>query len=76
VHVRRHVFTGELSLLHQGRIVTLHAVDLAANARARRGERRAQKTTETPSVKTAAQLAYERDHRPVVGPDGGFHNPE
>ncbi|MBX3246037.1 MAG: DDE-type integrase/transposase/recombinase [Myxococcales bacterium] len=74
VHVRRHVFTGELSLLHQGRIVTLHPVDLAANARARRGERRAQETHECPPIKTAAQLAYERDHGPIVDSDGGFHD--
>jgi hypothetical protein len=76
VHVRRHVFTGELSLLHHGRIVTLHPVDLAANARARRGERRAKETHESPPIKTAAQLAYERDHGPVVDTDGGFHDPD
>ena len=74
VHVRRHVFTGALSLLHQGKIVTLHEVDLAANARAQRGERSAQETTEAPPIKTAAQLAYERDHCPVVDSDGGFHD--
>ena len=33
--VRRHALEGTLSILHQGRIVRLHPVDLAANAAAR-----------------------------------------
>ena len=76
VHVRRHVFTGVLSLLHEGKVVTIHEVDLTANAHAQRGERREKETTEAPPIKTAAQLAYERDHRPVVGTDGGFSDPD
>ena len=52
-------------------------VDLAANARARRGRRVAvDDDVAHPLPKSAADLAFERDFRPVVTADGGLPEPE
>ena len=75
VLVRRQVLDGELSILHDGRVVTLHEVDLAANARDHRG-RAAVPLPEVAPVKTAASVAFERDFAPVVDADGGFSRPD
>ena len=76
VQVRREVLTGHLSVLHDGRVVRLHPVDLAHNARDRRGLPEPDDLPAGAPPKTAAALAFERDHRPVVGPDGGFTDTE
>ena len=74
--VRRHVLEGTLSVLHEGRIVRLHPVDLAANAVARRGKPSAPHDEErAPAPRTAAMRAFDRDYGPVVSPDGGFLAP-
>jgi hypothetical protein len=65
-----------LSVLHDGRLVRLHPVDLAANARANRGTSRSEPLDEVAPVKTAATLAFERDYGSLVGPDGGFSDKE
>jgi len=72
--VRRQVLDGELSILHQGRVVTLHEVDLARNAHDHRG-RTAPPPPEVAPVKTAATVAFERDFAPIVDADGGFSRP-
>jgi putative transposase len=74
--VRRHVLEGTLSVLHQGRLVRLHPVDLAANAVARRGKPSAEHDEElAPAPRTAAMRAFDRDYGPVVSRDGGFLEP-
>src|SRR5690606_7378589 len=75
VLVHRQVLTGELSVPDAERLVRLHPVDLAGNARDRRGRRTAHQDEVAP-VKTAAALAFERDHAPVVDADGGFKDKE
>lgn len=69
--VHRQVLTAELTVLHRGRHVKLHEVDLARNATDRRGRRR-ELVEEMAPVKTAATLAYENDHVPMVDEDGGY----
>ena len=76
VLVHRQVLTGELSVPLGERLVRLHPVDLAGNARDRRGQRTAPTPDEVAPVKTAASLAFERDHAPVVDADGGFKDKE
>lgn len=76
VLVHRHVLSGELSLLVEERFVRLHPVDLARNARDRRGQRPAEPPARVAPVKTAATLAFEQDYTPVVDADGGFHDQE
>ena len=65
-----------LSVVHDERMVRLHPVDLAANARGGRGRRAEQELPEVAPVKTAATVAFEREHAPLVGPDGGFNDKE
>lgn len=69
----RQVLDGAIYVLRQGRLVRIHPVDLAANARARRGAK-----GETPAEggnplpKSAADLAFERDFQPIVDAQGNF----
>ena len=65
-----------LSVLHDGRMQRLHPVDLAHNARSKRGRAAAPALDEVAPVKTAATVAFERDFAPLVGPDGGFTDKE
>lgn len=74
IQIHYHLLEGTYSVLHQGKLVQIHPVDLVLNARDRRAHRRPQEPA-TPPEKTAAQLAFERDFRPVVGPDGGCPQP-
>jgi len=63
-----------LYLPHGGKLVRIHPVDLAANARARRAPRPQDDSDDITPVptKSASQLAFERDLPPMVGPDGGY----
>ncbi len=74
VLVRRQVLDGELSILHDGQVVKLHEVDLAMNARDKRG-RSAEPLPEVAPVKTAATMAFDRDFAPIVDAEGGFSDP-
>lgn len=74
--VWRRLLHGELFVHHDNRLVTLHPVDLQANAIARRARSPSPSPTDdegTPT--TAATLAFHRDFAPVVGPDGGYLPP-
>jgi putative transposase len=76
IAVYRHVLEGTLSILHQGRRVRLHPVDLAANAVASRGKPGADHDEDlAPAPRTAAMRAFDRSFGPVVAPDGGFIEP-
>lgn len=83
VLVHRQVLAGpdeiaplHLSVLRDGRMQRLHPVDLAANARGGRGRSAEQELPEVAPVKTAATVAFEREHASLVGPDGGFTDKE
>lgn len=76
IPVRRNLLSGELFVLHDGRLVQLHPVDLAANATARRAGLGAPPPDDDEGTpRTAASIAFARDRGPVVGPDGGFIPP-
>ena len=80
IQLWRRLLSGERLLLHDGRLVQLHPVDLAGNA----SNRRARPAAAAPPApdddegtpQTAAQLAFTRDFGPVVGPDGGYLPPK
>ena len=74
ITVFRDIVSGELSVLHAGRAVRIHAPDLEANARQRRGKVPRVVQPVGP-VTTAAELHFNRDYAPIVGPDGGFPEP-
>jgi hypothetical protein len=73
VTLHHRLLSDTLAVLHEGRLVELAPVDLAANATA--GRARPGKPVDDPEAilpPSAADLAFQRDFGPVVGPDGGF----
>ena len=70
----RQVLDGSVHVLHEGRLVRLHPVDLAANARERRGEGLPPEEISHPLPKSAADIAFERDFRPIIDVNGNFNN--
>jgi putative transposase len=76
VMLYRHLLEGTVSLLHDGRLVQLAAVDVHANARDRRAGGRDEPPTAAPPA-SAAQIAFNQDYRPVVDAEGGLsENPK
>ncbi len=72
VDVHRRLLDDTFAVLHEGRLVELHPVDLAANAIARRGRLGDEAPTDDVLPPSAADLAFQRDLGPIVGPDGGY----
>jgi len=71
VLVRRRLLDGGIGFLHEGKLIDLHPVDLAANARAARARVKSSDDPPKPMPKkSAADLAFQRDFGPVVGDDG------
>lgn len=68
----RQVLDGTIYVLHQGRLVKLQPVDLAANARTHRSKDLPTEQATGPLPKTAADIAFERDFRPITDTDGNF----
>lgn len=75
IEIHHQLLTGTYAVVHEGRLVTLQPVDLARNARGRRARRNVPGEPASPPERTAADLAFERAHGPIVGPDGGFTDP-
>ncbi len=74
VQVFRHFLDSTFTVLHEGRHIQLHKVDLHANARDRRTREAAQ--AEPPGegrIRTAAQRHFAKDFASVVSPDGDFY---
>jgi transposase InsO family protein len=72
IDVRRNLVSGALFVQHDGHLVQLHPVDLAANAIALRARPKAPAPDDDEGCpRTAASIAFERDFGPVLGPDGG-----
>jgi len=76
VTLHRRVLDGTVALVHDGRLVDLHPVDVHANAVDRRGGAGDDAPAEAPPPPSAADLAFQRDFGPVVTPDGGFTDKE
>jgi transposase InsO family protein len=71
----RHVLDGRLWVLWEGRRIELAELDPHANATDRRGTPPHPLPSEGVPT-TAATLAFGHDLRPLVGPDGGFRDPD
>jgi putative transposase len=78
ITVTRHLLEGNrLSVVHKGRRVTLHPVDLEANAYARRARgSRGNETDAQGPVGTAAGDAFEEDFEPMVTAQGDYPSDE
>jgi|CXWL01.1.fsa_nt_gi putative transposase len=73
ISVFRHLLEQDaLSVLHQGNQVRLYPVDLVKNAYARRARPTRPAPQEKPSPTTAAERAFQTDHKPLVSADGGY----
>jgi hypothetical protein len=72
----RQVLDGTVHVLHEGRMVQLYPVDLAANAHDRRGKGLPAEEIIPPLPKSAADLAFERDFRPMTDASGNFSYPK
>lgn len=75
IELRRHTLDGTLSVLHDGRLVRLHPVNLAVNAESRRAATSISSALPDDCAEppvTAAALAFERDFGPVTDTDGGL----
>lgn len=70
--LRRRILDGSFGLLHQGKLIELHPVDLASNARAPRAQEKSQGPTQQVPPITAAELSFQQDYGAVVDDDGGF----
>lgn len=75
VMLRRRLLDGSIGFLHDGKVIDLHPVDLAANARAQRARAGQDDQPETMPRKSAADMTFDRDFGPVVGDDGGLDAP-
>jgi len=75
VVLHRRVLDGTIAALHDGRLVELAPVDVVANAHSRRARPGTGAEQPEPLIRNAADIAFRRAHRPVVGKDGGFPEP-
>jgi len=71
----RRVLSGTIHFLHSDRLIELHPVDTALNARSKRGRQRADDEPAHPLPPSAAEMSFNQDCQTLVGPDGGFPDP-
>jgi transposase InsO family protein len=69
IEVRRHTINGRVVILHKGRLVELHPVDLARNAESARAVPKTDDADSRETPITAAALAFDRDFGPVTSPN-------
>ena len=65
IAVQRHLLDNSVKIVHEGKLVQLHPVDLAHNAEAKRARQTTTKDESREAPKTAATMAYERCFGPV-----------
>jgi len=77
VIIQHNPLDNSVAILHQNRTVRLAPLDAQANARDKRTKTAAfDEEPARPITKTSAQIAFDREHRPIVGIDGGFPTPK
>ena len=72
VILHRRVLDSTFHFVHNGRLIELHPVDLYRNATTPRTAVSEPPEIERPLPPSAADLHFQRDMKPIVGPDGGF----
>jgi len=68
--ITHRLLEGTYHVVVADRLVRIHPVDLAANARSPRARSNAGDDEQAPAERTAADLGFERDVRPVVDKEG------
>jgi transposase InsO family protein len=73
ITITRHLLEGNrLTIIHEGREVTLAPVDLVANAYARRGRRGGTSDDDAAAGESAATSAFDHDLGPITSPEGDY----
>jgi transposase InsO family protein len=77
VTLHRNTLDDSVAIIHQGRLVRLTPLDPHQNARDRRTQSHLQDKKDAQRIwpPSSAQMAFDRDMRPVIDPDGGFVSP-
>lgn len=72
-----HVLDQSVSFMHKGKEILLYPPDVHANALDKRGKTKTGKANTPTAVlpNSSAQIAFNRDHRPIVDTTGGFQKP-
>ena len=72
--LHHNILDDSVEVLHQNRMVRLAPLDPHVNARDKRSKNAASDDDSIPKniTRTSSQMAFDRDHRPIVGADGGF----
>lgn len=73
ITIQHNPLDNSVAIFHQNRTVRLSPLDAQANARDKRAKTAAPDEEPARNIrKTSAQMAFDREHRPIVGIDGGF----
>lgn len=75
VEVYRNILDGTVSVKHQNKMITLQPPDLTLNAMTPRIIATTKEVKSRP-VRSAADIAFMKDHQPIVGTGGDFFNRE
>lgn len=74
VDVYRHLLDRTVSVIHDGKMVRLHRVDKVMNAHTRRQAPKSRKNIAPATPRrTAATMAFQKAHKPLVNADGDCH---
>ena len=77
ITIQHNPLDNSVAILHQNRTVRLSPLDAQANARDKRAKTAAPDEEPARNIsKTSAQMAFDREHQPIVGIDGGFPLPK
>lgn len=72
VQAFRHMLDGTIYVMHEGRPFELSPVDLVLNAVSRRGQGKSKPAVVPIPAKTAATMAFDKDHPMLVDDDGNY----
>ncbi len=72
--LHRNVLDGSVAVIHHDRLVKLSPVDLHANARKKRIKNKKKEETHKKLPQSSAEIAFNRDFKPIVDSDGGYRN--
>jgi transposase InsO family protein len=77
ITIQHNPLDNSVAIFHQNRTVRLAPLDAQANARDKRSKTASPDEDPARNIsKTSAQMAFDREHRPIVGVDGGFPLPK
>lgn len=78
ITLRHLILEKKVCFIHRGKEITLHPPDIYANALDKRLKTRTKNHVQAGTIlpDSSAQIAFRREHRPIVGEDLGFSGPK